>query len=174
MDEYDESEADHKKYDLLLVLFPLDGASYIPALQMALDVKRRASHLCMVGTKPDLIPGVYSLIDVNTRSFRPRLEYEHKLPYFTVSPLHGDGMEELRRFASLSMYFQILSNICPHALLVSIVHPLGLGVRKEWFSSLKMFFEKMETWVLDTIAIMFSLPLPKNVNEKVVSTIEVY
>lgn len=172
MDEYDESEADLKKYDLLLVLFPLDGASYIRALQMALDVKRRASHLCMVGTKPDLIPGLYSLIDVNTRSFRPRLEYEHKLPYFTVSPLHGDGMEELRRFAS--MYFHILSNICTHALLVSIVHPLGLGVRKEWFSSLKMFFEKMETWVLDTIAIMFSLPLPKNVNEKVVSTIEVY
>lgn len=106
MDECDGPEVDLKKYDLILVLFALDGASYIHALQMALDVKRRAPHVCMVGTKPDLIPGVYSLIDVNTRSFRPHLEYNYKLPYFTVSPLLGDGIEELRRFAS--MYFDIL------------------------------------------------------------------
>jgi hypothetical protein len=60
------------------------------------------------------------------------------------------------------------------ALLLSLVDQLYPSKAMAYPSESRPFFDRISSWLLDTVARLFSLPVPDNVNQQVVVSMSFY
>ncbi|KAF8972575.1 hypothetical protein BDZ97DRAFT_1913067 [Flammula alnicola] len=102
---------------------------------------------CMIGSKRDIIPQDYSAADISTLQAPTYTTLVTGIRTFMVSARSGFGVEEVSLFISNQIY------------PVSLFVPNVLG--------------RLQTWILDTVASIFSLPVPQNVNRNTDDTLEI-